>query len=316
MKTTTLLNTLIATLALSGFASAGIEQTESYSFDVSSGDLLEVRVQDADVTVSGNPSATTAEIVITQKSRTDDEEKAQKAFSRVVYFCSQDGDRVLLESKRDKSSNWKLFQGKDYWVKTRVEITIPEEFRVQLKTSDGNLVLQQTKGDVELRTSDGDLRATRIVGNLMVKSSDGDIILEEIAGDVNAITSDGDVEMYEVVGDINAQSSDGNLDLKGVDGSLQCRTSDGNVSVSFVNTPASDCHVNASDGNIRVALPADARMNFDLSSHDGRIDFPFHVEQMNSSHGDSHRVKSFQYPEASLLKASSHDGNISIHSKS
>lgn len=132
----------------------------------------------------------------------------------------------------------------------RFTISIPSEFNLDLRTTNGNLLLKgPLSGTVSGSTSAGDIETGSITGTVDLKTSGGDIHVSDIHGDLMLHTSGGDIRVGNVVGAAEVTTSGGNITLKNVHKTLLANTSGGDIAVGDVGGEAT---LTTSGGNIIV----------------------------------------------------------------
>jgi DUF4097 and DUF4098 domain-containing protein YvlB len=150
---------------------------------------------------------------------------------------AQSGNRVEIKLHRDdKVCIGFCFQS------IRVEVTVPRE------------------SDLDLRSRDGNLRVNDVRGNLQLESNDGDIRLRNAEGLLHANTHDGNVSIDGRFDLLNIRTGDGNIDAKVSAGQSPqpgwtLRTSDGNIRLTLPDNFAADLNAHTGDGSIRVDFP-------------------------------------------------------------
>ncbi|MBL0740029.1 DUF4097 family beta strand repeat-containing protein [Chryseolinea lacunae] len=134
----------------------------------------------------------------------------------------------------------------------------------KLKTSDGNIHVATVKGDLYGKTSDGNVHVKNVDGSVDLKTSDGNIELDHITGTtVAAGTSDGNIRITKVTGDISVSTSDGDIAFQDVSGSFNGSTSDGNVRGNILDLKK-NLTVRTSDGNIDITIPGNIGLDLDV----------------------------------------------------
>ncbi len=138
---------------------------------------------------------------------------------------------------------------------------------LQAQTSDGNIDASNIYGSSELLTSDGNINVENIQGAANCKTSDGSIKALKIEGGIDAVTSDGNIFLTETQGDNNAKTSDGNIVFESMKGSLRAQTSDGDIrgDLSLLNN---SLYLKTSDGDISVTIPDGLGLDLDLKGED------------------------------------------------
>jgi Putative adhesin len=167
---------------------------------------------------------------------------------RVVQH--QTGDAVDLEVRLPHTVCIVCIHPADHRVD--VEIHMPREGRVNLRSSDGSIRLANLKGDMDLQSSDGALDVEGVDGALKAHASDGHI---KIAGRFDSL---------------QLSSSDGRIEARALAGS----------------TISSGWSLHSGDGSVTVQLPAAFAADVELHTGDGHIslDMPVSVEGQLGHH--------------------------------
>jgi DUF4097 and DUF4098 domain-containing protein YvlB len=131
------------------------------------------------------------------------------------------------------------------WGQHRVDINIqmPREGRVELRTGDGKIDIDGLKGEMDLHSGDGSEN------------------LEAVDGKLRASTGDGH---------IRASGRFDELDLKTGDGHVEVRAASG-------SSLAAGWRLETGDGNVTLGIPADLAADVDLRTSDGHIDLDMPV---------------------------------------
>ena len=215
--------------ALLIFSSAAVRADEwQHSYPVTGKPQIVVDANDGDVEVAMASSQEVAVRVISHGWKVNDDLK---------ITGSQSGNRVEIKLHRsDKVCFGFCLQS------IKVEIQVPRESDLDLHSGDGNLRVDDVRGNFQLQTNDGDIRIRGAEGLL------------------------------------RANTHDGNLDVEGRFEMLNLRTGDGNIDahVSAAQTPQPGWALRTGDGNIRLALPDNFAADIDARTGDGsvKVDFP------------------------------------------
>jgi len=131
------------------------------------------------------------------------------------------------------------------WGQRHVDINIqmPREGKVNLRTEDGRIDLTGLKGTIDLNSGDGSVEADSIDGELRAKTSDGHIRAKG---------------RFDVV---DVKTGDGRLDLTAAAGS----------------TLASTWRLETGDGRVQLDIPEQLAADVDLKTGDGHIDLDIPV---------------------------------------
>jgi hypothetical protein len=156
----------------------------------------------------------------------------------IKVYERQTGDNVELEV-RFPHRNFIFDFGQR---KVEVEIHVPREGKLALRTSDGYITLNGFKGEMQLETGDGHQDIDHVDGVLRARASDGHI---EVNGRFDGLdVSTGD-------GHIKAEAAAGSSVTK----SWNLRTGDGSVTLRIPQSLAADIDLHTNDGHITLDLP-------------------------------------------------------------
>lgn len=244
---------------------------------------LMVSVEDADVTVNTS-DVSTVEVQVTVKG--NDRDKAMDYYEQQNFSVKLDGETLHVHSKREKS--YKKSYDWSNSADIHVAISMPTNITSNIRTSDGDLVIDELTAGATIVTSDGDIEATWLEGiSISVKTSDGDISIGTAAGEEIAIqtsdgdivadrlegssvsvkTSDGDLALGNVAGDLRIQTSDGDILIDSMDGELDAKTSDGDLIIGEIISSSAEART--SDGEIKVR---EATGSLTLRTSDGDVE--------------------------------------------
>jgi len=164
------------------------------------------------------------------------------------------------------------------WGQHRVDIDIhmPREGKVNLRTGDGKIELAGFKGEMDLH------------------SGDGSEILDAVDGKLRASTSDGHIQ---------ASGRFDELDLKTGDGHVEVRAAAG-------STLANGWRLETGDGNVTLEVPGELAADVDLHTGDGHIDLD--VPVTTSGQIRENEVRGKLNGGGSLLMIRTGDGSIRL----
>jgi hypothetical protein len=274
---------LVAGIALAASAAPARADQWSKTYQVNGHADLRVTTGDGDVTVTGtDQKQIDARVTATgYKIGPND----------VQIIESQSGNSVSIEVKVPHW-NFSLFGGSHKSL--RVELSVPRELDLDVRTSDGNVSAQGVSGRIQFDTGDGNVTA----GN--------------IKGDIRIHTGDGHIEGHNFDGSLNADTGDGNLRIDGRFDALALKTGDGSIEAQVGNGSkvASGWNLHSGDGHITVRLPGDLNAMLDAHTGDGSItmDLPIMVSG-SLSHS---AVRGKLNAGGATLAISSGDGSIHI----
>jgi Putative adhesin len=254
------------------------ERTFDKKFSVTSGGTLTLSTHTGAVTIAGSD---TNEVVVHAVLRGDRElvEDFELTAEAVPSGVSVIGRRF--------TNNWFnlawLFGG---GLNVRYTIQIPRDYRVDVRTSGGDLNIKDFNGQTQGRTSGGNVWISAIRGDIDVRTSGGNVTATQLVGEVHATTSGGNIQIDKVQGNVNAQTSGGDVRLSHIDGPLHARTSGGDVDVDVTGANRG-VDLRTSGGDVIVTVQKEFAADVDLRTSGGDVDCELPVR--SSGERDRHR---------------------------
>jgi DUF4097 and DUF4098 domain-containing protein YvlB len=220
------------------------------------------------------------------RGRKADEEAFLK--SRPVQF-SASGGTIRVESRGKPEVRFSLFSRS--WSsrnEATYTISVPSNFKLQLKTAGGGIGVKETTGDVNARTSGGKLDFAGVRGSLDGHTSGGGIYVRNCEGDIQIRTSGGSIEVVGGAGKLDGKTSGGGITLerfggpariitsggsiriREAAGALEASTSGGSIEASMAafDQPVK---LTTSGGHVSVRVPGDAAFDLDAHTSGGRV---------------------------------------------
>jgi len=142
--------------------------------------------------------------------------------------------------------------------RVEIEIHMPREGKVNLRTGDGRISVSRLKGDIELNTGDGHLEVEDVDGSLRAHTGDGAIHASGRFDALDVSTGDGHVTLQVKPG-------------SQVQRSWEVRTSDGSVNLAIPAELAADLELHTGDGHIDVNLPVTVEGKLDRQDLRGKL---------------------------------------------
>ena len=163
----------------------------------------------------------------------------------------------------------------DNWLDIQFEIRVPSSYNLSLRTSGGNIEIENVKGKINGETSGGNLDFTGLNGDVSMSTSGGNVTIKKSDGNFKLETSGGNMIAESITGPLHMETSGGNIDITGLDGKVDASTSGGNVHASLKSNKGVD--LSTSGGNISVKLPktVTAHVKAEASGGDVTCDLEF-----------------------------------------
>src|SRR5581483_11409424 len=136
---------------------------------------------------------------------------ATQTSDKVSVESAQVGDRIDVTSSLTDPS----VQGPD--AEADLQLTVPEETELQLKTQTGLIYVEQVTGDMKLESYAGDVHLKEVSGYIIVRTTGGSLVCTQCGGklDFESISGSGLVEVRFSGNDsfyLNAQTATGTVD--------------------------------------------------------------------------------------------------------
>ena len=223
------------------------EKSLDRAFAVSPGGTLIVDADSASVRVSGND---TNQVTVHMTARGSDENLAKTTLGAV-----QNAGGVTVTLRAERKSSW--FNWRSWDSDQHIEVTVPRNYGVSVRTGGGSVDLRDTTGSATLRTSGGDISAKNVNGNVELRTSGGGILADTIRGDVDADTSGGDVRLLNIDGKIRGNTSGGSVrcSLVGSNRGISATTSGGDIELTLPRAATGNLEASTSGGDITTDLP-------------------------------------------------------------
>lgn len=213
------------------------------SFPITGKPTVRMRVRDGGVHVSRAAGREVTVLVTTLGWRI--------APGHVTVTTRQNGDQVEVEVRQPNP--W--FQINFVPRSIRIELKVPAEADLDLRTGDGGVEVEPLAGEVSIVTGDGHIALEGVRGRVHLESGDGHIEATGMDGSLEAHTGDGRIHVGGRFDALHLESGDGRVIAEAREGS---RIGDG-------------WSVTAGDGPVTLRIPAGLSASLDAHTGDGGI---------------------------------------------
>jgi hypothetical protein len=290
-------NVILGLIAICGATGAvAANKTFDRTFTVKPDGMLTVVADGAGITVTGGSGDRVVVHMVAEASQT--------VLDELKLSAEANDSGVLVQMLRPQRKKW--FGWGD--VEGRIEVTVPQSYRVDAKTSGGDVRLASVSGPSRIRTSGGDIGVKGMKGRLDGETSGGNVRLESIDGEVRAHTSGGDFYASAVHGDIDASTSGGDVRLLRIDGKIRANTSGGGVQCELVGANRG-IWASTSGGDVRLTVPKNISGTLDAESSGGSIRSDLAVSTHST---DEHRLSGDINGGGERIYAHTSGGNITL----
>lgn len=132
-----------------------------------------------------------------------------------------------------ESNNWNRS------LQVKFEITVPEDFNIEVDTAGGSISIDDLEGNIDARTSGGSIQVGEVHGEVELHTSGGSIKTEAIYGPLNAHTSGGSIRATfaeQLTEDASLETSGGSITaylIKDIQVDINASTGGGSVRTDF-----------------------------------------------------------------------------------
>ena len=210
---------------------------------------------------------------------------------------------------RTKNSRWLSWHFDDLYV--QYKITVPRNYKVDLKTSGGDVIVQDVRGGGRVETSGGDIKLLNTEGQMDAETSGGNVVIDRVVGNLKAGTSGGDIMISGTSGDVEAETSGGNIRVATVDGRVRAETSGGDVMISLSGLNKG-IFAESSGGDIEILLGKNVGAYLEASTTGGSVICDLPVTMKGKF--DDNEIRGSLNGGGELIHAETSGGDVMIKS--
>jgi hypothetical protein len=171
-----------------------------------------------------------------------------QASNKIGFEIEQVGDRVdvtatILEPGADLLD-----------LQANIQLTVPEETELQLKTETGLIYVEQVMGDMKLESYGGDVHLKEVSGYIIVKTTSGSLVCTQCAGKLDFSSIGGNAQILQPqLNNVNLMTTTGNVLFDGDfvrTGLYSMKSGKGLVEVRFSSTDSFDLKAQTATGSV------------------------------------------------------------------
>jgi hypothetical protein len=171
-----------------------------------------------------------------------------QASNKIAFDIEQVGDRV------DVNANILDPAAQPLELEANLQLTVPEETELQLKTETGLIYVEQVTGDMKLESYGGDVHLKEVSGYVIVKTTGGSLICTQCAGKLDFSSISGNAQLLQPqLNNVNVMTTTGNILFDGAfvrTGLYSMRSGKGLVEVRFSSNDSFDLKAQTSTGTV------------------------------------------------------------------
>ena len=173
---------------------------------------------------------------------------ANQNSNKIAIDMEQAGDRIdVTETILDASAQ-------PIELETSLQLSVPEETELQLKTQTGLIYVEQVMGDMTLESVAGDVHLKEVSGYIIVRTTQGSLICTQCAGKLEFESVSGSAQVLQpALSKVNLKTSFGNILFDGDfvrTGLYSMKSGKGLVEVRFSGNDSFDLNAQTAMGTV------------------------------------------------------------------
>src|SRR5215469_8820735 len=177
----------------------------------------------------------------------------------IVILASQPSNKIGLDMEQaddriDVTANVLDSSAAAADLTENIQLTVPEETELQIKTQSGLIYVEQVLGDMKLESVAGDIHLKEVSGYIIVHTTGGSLICTQCAGklDFNSISGNAQI-LQPSLRSVNLVTTTGNILFDGDfirTGIYSMKSGRGLVEVRFAGSDSFDLNAQTSTGTV------------------------------------------------------------------
>jgi DUF4097 and DUF4098 domain-containing protein YvlB len=171
-----------------------------------------------------------------------------QASNKIAFDIEQVGDRI------DVTANVVEGAAQPFELEANLQLTVPEETELQLKTETGLIYVEQVTGDMKLESYAGDITLKEVSGYIIVKTTGGSLFCTRCAGKLDFSSISGNAQLLQPqLTNVNLMTTTGNILFDGDfvrAGLYSMKSGRGVVEVRFSSTDSFDLKAQTATGSV------------------------------------------------------------------
>ena len=179
--------------------------------------------------------------------------------SEVVVSAEQPSNKVGLDMEQaddriEVTANILDTSAPESDLSENIQLTVPEETELQIKTQTGLIYVEQVTGDMKLESVAGEVHLKEVSGYIIVHTTGGSLVCTQCAGklDFNSISGNAQI-LQPSLKNVNLMTMTGNILFDGDfmhTGIYTMKSGRGLVEVRFAGTDSFDLNAQTSSGTV------------------------------------------------------------------
>jgi hypothetical protein len=173
---------------------------------------------------------------------------ANQNSNKISFEMEQVGDRIDVTTSIVDAS------AQPFDLETSLQLTVPEETELQLRTENGLIYVEQVMGDMTLESVAGDVHLKEVSGYIIVKTTGGSLVCTQCAGKLDFNSVGGGAQILQpALTNANLRTTTGNILFDGDfirTGLYSMKSGKGLVEVRFSGNDSFDLKAQTTMGTV------------------------------------------------------------------
>jgi DUF4097 and DUF4098 domain-containing protein YvlB len=248
------------------------------TIDIPAGARLIVQNVVGDVYVRGQEGVTQMRVRAEGAIRAESGEQAANAWAPIL---EQRGDVVFVRLAR---------AGK--FASADVDITVPSGVSVEIQSTTGDVMVEDTKAAVSVESASGDVKVRTAAGKVRLISVTGDLLIQGCTAEsMHLETQSGDIRCVKCVCSgaegLRARTASGDITVEEIKvQQVSLTSSSGDIRLEFGAPFQGEAHVQTASGDVAIGLPSGSSCQVRVISTDGEVQNQLGIELTRNERGE------------------------------
>jgi len=188
--------------------------TKTESFSAEGIDMVRLEVGAGSLTITGNPGATSVEIVAEFKARLRTDAEAQRVLDNLVLIMEPRGSTFYIKTGQKQS--WDLGNSG----RIDLKVTVPTSTSLSVTDSSGSISISGMDRDLDIEDGSGSIEVEDVGGRIVIEDGSGSIQVRNAGSDVEIDDGSGGIVVTHVTGNVTISDGSGSIDVEDIEGAL------------------------------------------------------------------------------------------------
>ena len=172
------------------------------------------------------------------------------------------GDLVSIRLRKEGARRW-------LQPKTSIEVTLPPDSDVEIKTASGDVFGSVDTRDLDVATASGDVRFGDISQHARIKAASGDVSVGVVSGDLSCVSASGDFRADTVTGELSVSTASGDISVGEAAGRTVAKSASGDTRIGRFSGPG--LNVKSMSGDVVIGLAPGMLIDADIKTVSGSL---------------------------------------------